>query len=524
MTDYRPAGKKWSQFSPATTTSGSASLCFIEGGQNRTITLDNFFAQYPDLGEPIVEGDGTPVLQIAGSQYKIRSIESAGGIAVSVGPTNNIQLAVAIENGTSGGAEILVDPDTSPIVARTLQAGSGISVAEAGDVIQIATSATPTPSNTFIINSESDFPTQDATTITLDADTQFVIGASFTTAKSFIVGHQSLITGNNILSPVLTYSGTGSMFTSVDASLTIRNLQIDHPLAQGFDFTDTIGTQILFLNNKVRTVSGTKYGTFDNLQSVLIEGSSALDVDDGVTISGVDNLVTSVDKFFMGSTSASFIGFDFGSSVVQTAELEDLILIGPTGSVGIKGAAASANVPTGVVATVTGCNLSGVDTALDTISVDDIRWFFAGNSGIPDTRKDALISIEGNITETTISSVNTPVKLAGVWTIEGDSHFTSDTTGRITYIGESAFKSPIDFSTTILMAGGGDKQVTIYVAINGSVLTQTGKEGTVSGAKSASITVIWQHTFQTGDYVEIWGENTDNTENIILQQAVGRIN
>ena len=523
VTNTRASGKKWSQFTKQTTVSGTASMNMEDGGKNVTITVDDFSNQF-QLADIFSEGDGTPVLDVAGSQYKIRAIENGGGVDVSVSPTNGVLLRVDMDNGSSGGAEVFVDPTASPIVARTIQAGSGISIGEAGDVIQIATSAVPTPSSTFIINNESDFPTQDATTITLDAGKQFIIGASFTTAKRFIVGHQSLITGGNILSPVLTYSGTGTMFTSVDASLTIRDLQVDHPLAQGFDFTDTVGGQILFLNDKVRHLSGTKYGTFSDLQTILIEGGSAFDMDDGISNLGTGGLIFSIDKMFFGSSSATFIGVDLGASIAQTVEINDLICVGPAGSIGITGATASANIPAGVVATVSGCNLSGVDTPLDTITVDDIRWFFAGNSGIPDTRKDALMSVDGNALETVIAASVTPVKVNAVWVCEGDSHFTCDTTGRITYIGENDFRTPIDFSTTVLMAAGSAKQVSVFVAINGTVIPQTGKEATVSSSSPSSVTTIWQHTFVTGDYAEVWVENDTDTNNIVMSQAVGRVN
>ena len=523
VTNTRPSGKKWSKFTKQTTVSGTASINMEDGGKNVTIAVDDFASQY-QLAELLVEGSGTPVLQIAGSQNKIRSIESGGGISVAVSPSNGIELSVDLANGVSGGAESFVDVTASPIVARTFQAGSGINVGQAGDVIQISTSATPAPSNTIIINKEADFPTQDATTITLDAETQFIIGASFTTAKRFIVGDKSLITGNNILSPVLTYSGTGTMFTSVDASLTIRDLQVDHPLSQGYDFTDTVGGQIRFLSDKVRDLSGTKYGTFNNLQTVLIEGASSLDIDDGITNLGANGIIFSISKLFMQSTSPTFTFLDMSNSTPSTIEIDDGVAVGVAGSVGITGLASSGNVTPGAIATVQGCNFSGLDIPLDTITVDDVRWFFSGNSGIQDTRKDALMSFSGNILETTIAAINTPVKVNSVWTCNGDSHFTCDTTGRITYVGENDVRVPIDFSSSFIAASGGDKQITVYIAINGVPVVVTGKGGTVSSSKAASITAIWQHTFTSGDYVELWCENNQDTVNLIASQSVGRAN
>ena len=139
-----------------------------------------------------------------------------------------------------------------------------------------------------------------------------------------------------------------------------------------------------------------------------------------------------------------------------------------------------------------------------------------------------MISIEGNATETVIAASSTDgsnaVKLAGTWTVEKNSHFTGDTTGRITYDGEQPLTSPIDFNPSLIMATGGAKNVAAYLNINGTILTATRVKINVTASAGDVCPIIWQHTFLTTEWVEVWLENQDDTTNIIGQQSVGRTN
>ena len=504
----RANGRKKSNFPAQTTILGGATFDYVVNGVNYKISATNLIAALGATGTLQQAGDvtGTPVLDIQGSDNNIRNIESGPGVIASVSPENGITIEHNFTVDTTGAA-VMINPTAGSPTIRSITGVSGVTVSEAGGVIQISSSATPSPSTTFVINQESDFPTQDATKITLDAGVTFIIGASFSTGKSFIVGDKSKITGNNVLSPVLTYTGVSPMFTSTDASLTIKEIQIDHPNSEGFNFTDTVGGQVLFINEKVRTVSGTKYGTFNNVQTVLIEGSSALDVDDGITLIGTSVLIFSIDKFFMGSTSATFKGVNLGSSISNTIEINSLVCTGPAGSIGITGVAASANVPVNEIATVSNCNLAGVDVALDTITVEDVRWQFSSNSAIPDTRIDGLLSMQSNATNTVISSTGVGVLVAGTWVVESDSQMTGTSAGRLTLDLERNAKLPITASVTIQPVSGGSQTMGARIAINGTVVANSLRTATASSGTPTSITLPWQEDLSPNDYVEVFVSN-----------------
>jgi hypothetical protein len=202
--------------------------------------------------------------------------------------------------------------------------------------------------------------------------------------------------------------------------------------------------------------------------------------------------------------------------------LVDLIGVG---TFFISGQTASANILAGGIGTVLNTRIQGAGTPLSNISPDDDLWQFLVNDDIRDTRTDALLSLSSNALETTISVINTPVKVNGgtAWVDESTSQFTIDTNGRATYTGGKDARLPISISSTIAMASGGAKNITVYVAINGSIIAASGATGSVS-TTAGRIGTIWQETFQPNDFVELFVENNSDTTNIVVTDSVLRVN
>jgi len=372
------------------------------------------------------------------------------------------------------------------------------------------------------VGSEAGFPVQDATTITLEAQTQYIITAPITTAKSFTVQNAAVLSSSSTLGPLLTYTGVGSMFNIVDASFVIRYMQLNHPNAQGYSMTDTVGGNFAFLSDNVRHLSGTKYGTFNDPQTVLIEVGAAFAFNDGLSFTGSNILINSIDKLFIGSTDVGFKAIDLGASVSQTTEYRDVTANAPAGAFGISGLVSSGNIPTGRLAMVNNCEFGGGMAALENITNEDIRWNFKDNSPIPDTIVDAMVSLNGNATETVITTINTPVLVAGTWVVERDSLFTATTGGRVTYIGERDIVLPIDVTATINSASGTNKNIHAYVALNGTIIANSGKQNRVGVTDPRNTSVLWQLSMSTNDYLEIFIENNSDTINLVVSDAILR--
>lgn len=373
------------------------------------------------------------------------------------------------------------------------------------------------------IGAESDFAVQDATTITLESKKVYWVTSGITTAKRFIVEDGAVMTASNILGDPLTYTGSGTMFTGTDASFTIKDISINHPSSQAFSFTDNIGGQKLFIANKVRGHTGLKYGTFNDMQTILIEGSSALSMSDGISLTGANQTIISIDKFFIGSSSATFTALDLGSSISQTTEIADFIVNAPAGAVGISGLASSGNIPIGRLAMVSNSEFAGGVTPLQNITINDIRWQFTGNTPIANTFVDAFLSMRANATNTVISTINTPVKVAGTWNIERQSIFTCTTGGRATYNGERDIVIPVDVTLAATPVSGTNKAIKIYIAKNGVAIANSEMLSRIDSGDSKNISTMWQLSLSNGDYLEVFVANGTDTTDLLISDALFRI-
>lgn len=374
------------------------------------------------------------------------------------------------------------------------------------------------------IAQESDFSMQDGTTITLESSKVYVVTAAFSTAKQFVCQSGSAITSFNQFGPLMTYTGTAAMFLIADANFSIAEINITSTTAtQIYSATDTVGSNFVFIQRSVNIVSCKKIGTFTDLLSVTSRFTQCLNADDGITISGTNGNVVTIFELALISTSATFKGVDFGSSTPINVELRDLLFVAPAGAFGISGLASSGNIPTGSIAEVKGCSFSGGMTDLQNIASTDIRWRFEDNFPTSDTITDAILSLTSNATETVIAASSTPVKVLGTFVDEVASLFTMDTTGRATYVGERDVRLPVDVNASVKAASGVNKGIRIYVALNGTEITNSGKSNIVDATDTRNTSIPWQLNFSENDYIEIFIENTTDTTNLIVVDAVLRV-
>jgi hypothetical protein len=383
------------------------------------------------------------------------------------------------------------------------------------------------PTNLKVINSISDFETQDATTITLDPTYLYQIGASLSTSKRFITSG-SQVEGLGAASK-LTYTGTGSMFTNTNSRFAISSIVLDCPSATVFEcigdnsgnVNHRVNALSIIIANCTKVLTSTNAGAqvFDLIQASNVTGPTAVSFS-GTTAALVYNFSR---MSFIGLTAGATC-FDFGTVLMDELELTNVIALGDATATAISGAANSANVTAGNTAFVQNCNFSALTTPLSGVDVEDIRWEFQSNSGLPNSIDDALEHTSDNVLETTIVTAEVKVKANAVFITDAVGRFEADGTGRLTYIGERPSRLPIDINGTVLAASGGDKQISLCIAINGVPIDATCTKGTASSTKAASLSTIWQYDFVNGDYVEPFVSNDSNDVNIILTQAILRIN
>jgi hypothetical protein len=216
--------------------------------------------------------------------------------------------------------------------------------------------------------------------------------------------------------------------------------------------------------------------------------------------------------------------FNFGSATFSSIVLDLILADLGAGTTLISGAASSANINAGGTAIVTRLLTSGAGTILSTITVNDALWNFFHNDDIADTRPDGLLSMQSNATATVIAVAGTPVLVAGTWVVERASQFSGTVAGRLTYNGGKNVTVPITASLTVEPASGGSTDISIEVAVNGTVVSNSKRTGNASAGNPTSITIPWQEVLSTTNFIEIFVANEGGTVNILVSSAILRVN
>lgn len=518
--------KKISDFTAQSTFQSGDQLNIVRSSTNFKIDVSNLASFLGVTGtiQPVGSGSAIPVLeQPSATSNNIRGVESGSGILASISAQNGITLKHNFTFDKTGQALVVDETIASPVF-KSIVAGSGISVGTSGNTIVVSASAVGA-SNTVVVNQESDFPTAVGGVITLTDNTNYILGANVTTANRFVLGLNNSITANNIFNPVLTYTGSGVMFTGVDKNLTISDISLNCASGTAFDISSTVAPASFFVMDSVIVQNCAKFANFNDMFTVVIRNSGSLNATTGITVAGTNYWsIFSIDRLNLPSTSASFIGIDLGSSTHQTLELDNLVFRAPAGAKGLKGLASSGNITANNLATCLNSEFSGGLTPLDTITQNDIRWDFQRNTGVADTITDALLGFNGNATETAISVATTPVLVNATWVLEDANKFTTTTGGRATYNGERDSHLPVDVAVGVVAVGGGNKNCSLYIAKNGTVITSTKRTVQTSGSTPRTWSIPWQLTLSNGDYIEVFVANDTDTVNLIVEHAVLRIN
>ena len=373
---------------------------------------------------------------------------------------------------------------------------------------------------------ETDFPTYDAgdPEIILEANVPYIITADFSTSKRFVWETGASWTSRSIDGPKVTFTGSGTMFSGVNNSFYIHDALIDPGIGnEAFSLTDNLGHTSKLLLNTVEVSNCLRWGTFTGAQIIQAINSNSPNAEDGCVFVGSDGIFFSFEKFALISTNAGFKGMNLGSSVAPIVEFTNLSFTAPAGAFGISGLASSGNLPANRLAMVKNCEFSGGMTDLENITTRDVRWRFRDNSPTEDTIEDALLSFNGSSTETVIGvgsgDNGNPIKVTATWTCIDESFFTCNTNGRGTFIGERDIRIPIDLVLGLISSGGGSIDVTVYLAKNGAVISESATTVTISGSNQQLVSLPWQDGMTENDFYEAFIENNTNTTNIIVESG-----
>ncbi len=141
-----------------------------------------------------------------------------------------------------------------------------------------------------------------------------------------------------------------------------------------------------------------------------------------------------------------------------------------------------------------------------------------------ETESQEVVSrvVRGNTLETVISAVGTPVRTNAVWPSatyrQGQVPFTSNRDGTITYTGRPDITVIATADATLNHVGGGTDDLSLYIALNGTVLVETQITQAISGSRNISTNC--RITLSTGDTLEQHVANESDTSNIVVEDSM----
>jgi hypothetical protein len=373
------------------------------------------------------------------------------------------------------------------------------------------------PCVTYIYE-EADFPVQDATTITLEAETSYCICALITTGKSFIVGQSAFICSVTQTVEMLAYTGSGVMFTS-STTWSMENLGFS--CAVGTVFSHSGAGGFLIMRNS------TCYESFNvgniNGSTAFLQGSSFISItNSGFTFTGANNGWL-FDTGNMVTPSALTI-VDFGVATFSLMRTLNSTFAGPVGAVAFSGLTGSGNINSGNkgVFEVNDLHVGGI-TSMAGMQPSDIRMDVRASDGLKDSKnvsdsfliggpETITVAVSGDFYEIGIPSV-------GSWDSDINERFTLNADGSHTYDGETDIDVIVAATAAIEKVGGGSDQLEVRIAKNWTA-GSTGELKTRSVTQNTTITSLTSVgviPVTNGDNIRVIFANNTSTSNILAE-------
>lgn len=287
-------------------------------------------------------------------------------------------------------------------------------------------------------------------------------------------------------------------FQDVDTALAIDG-SVNPPLA-----LDWTGVNFLNVPNigLIDTADNFIYskGAILNSQNLQFDGTHG-------TI-GIDNSI------FVGSgTAGNILDVLDGCTITRRFRLIYSSVIAFGSSVGIN-VNDSATIPVEgyILDTI---NFSGGGAYLSGVDYTDNKTRFVNSKGIENTAEIGNYYMTNNTTVTTISTINTPVKVLGTTTANAINQKFSHADNRLTYTG--GLTRDFQVSCTASLSSGNNNVIGFYVAKNGVVISSSEMYVTTSsGGRFDGVSVQTILSLVETDYIEVFVENSTGTSNVTV--------
>ena len=378
------------------------------------------------------------------------------------------------------------------------------------------------------VNSLADLPTPAGTVITLVPGKIYSFSGLVNIGVNYINLNGASMRGNNPVGDGVMSAVSGAILRSTDQHVFLQSLLVvlNADATTAYDFSDATGTKSCNLisgNNVKQTPAVTNsagVGQFSGFRAVIIL-QNYFDVNDGFKITGtMGRLICGYN--LIGSILPGKAGIEFLSGLnVQDVDISNTHFIYTgTGQTGVK-LNAGAAVEFGRMTTDMFRN---VGTPISGFSGGTPGWQMQNNTGVPNTRAQAFLYMNDNITiPTNFVDQTSYVKVAGNTTMVRQQKFTSATTNKLTYIG----KASTSVRVTAIIGGkapfaGADYSIAIIK--NGvTVPLPAASIGSMLNNQGFQIVLETDVDLVTGDFLELGIRNTASTASVTISDLQFRV-
>jgi hypothetical protein len=400
--------------------------------------------------------------------------------------------------------------------------------------------------NTTFINSQDDFETQDATTITLGSSQKYIINNPVLLTKEIIIPDNADISFESSFAAnhFLVYAGSGTLFTGSPRFLFFEGklITLGNPNPNGAPDGSTATLFDLSLSSQGRSTlfceAGTNFsfwndlGTIDSFTTIVMKTVDRTQYAAGLKIIGTTSPIPETNLQIgggrhnntLGAAGSGDAGLQLSSGAFDTVTITGETYQPRTGEAALY-IDPSASIANGEVTSNVFTKTNG-GTLLFSGSVDqtDINWNFQNNGQARGSITAGEMTMLANTSETVITTINTPVIINGTTTAGFIERFTHSNQ-RLTYVGLKDIVTRIDAKIRVESNANNEADSYRFIAYkNGSEVVGV-EDLSPLGQALATPVVLFQLMgnieMETDDYIEIFVENQSSTQNIkVISQDV----
>ncbi len=401
------------------------------------------------------------------------------------------------------------------------------------------------------VTQESDFGTLVAGSITLSADTTYLIRGTVNIANDLIVDTEGIsIIGTNRNLDKLVYQGTGDLLTITDANFALMEVWISSTTSGSclinasnidalgynvgrlkvleifncqfrncYDVMNIVGFDLIDISQTLFFyIEAPNFGLrFEDTSKIQISSCELIRWFDETSIPTPSGYATCSMIELQANNLASFGAVNINGCIVHPQQTQNGIEINTGSTTGFGTISSNAFVTVGLT---TGEIFLPVASGLpDYSQTATYNYDVFANQGILNSTSGCVMTVVGNTTDTALSTgVPAAMNTGGGASVQAAVRYTVTAAGRCTYDGTKPKYVSMHASLTYEKQGGGTDTYLFYFYKNGALLPGSGTE--IIGSNTVTegaFGMVYGTLMNQNDYIEVYIENTGSNDDMLVK-------